>query len=70
MLPTIICFIDGIATDRVVGFEDVGNRDDFPEILLVRRLIKAGVLKALNKEEEGRINVRRNIEDNEDDDDY
>ena len=71
MLPTIVCFIDGVAVDRVVGFQDVGNRDDFPEIALTRRLIKSGAIKALNKEEEGRINVRRNVEDDDDgEDDY
>jgi len=25
VLPTIICFIDGVAVDRVVGFEDLGG---------------------------------------------
>ena len=51
VLPTIICFIDGIAVDRVVGFEDMGNKDDFPTMALTRRLIKTGCLKALNKAE-------------------
>lgn len=49
VLPTIIAFIDGIAVDRVVGFEDLGNRDDFPLLALTRRLIKTRALKALNK---------------------
>ena len=53
VLPTILCFIDGIAVDRVVGFEDMGNKDDFPTLALTRRLIKSGVLKALNKNECG-----------------
>ena len=53
VLPTILCFIDGIAVDRVVGFEDMGNKDDFPTLALTRRLIKTGVLKALNKNECG-----------------
>ena len=51
VLPTIICFIDGIAVDRVVGFEDMGNKDDFPTMALTRRLIRTGCLKALNKAE-------------------
>lgn len=46
-----MCFIDGIAVDRVVGFADMGNNDDFKTILLSRRLIKSGVLKAITKEE-------------------
>ena len=27
VLPTIICFIDGVAKDRIVGFEELGNTD-------------------------------------------
>jgi hypothetical protein len=55
VLPTIICFIDGVAVDRVVGFADMGNRDDFPRLALVRRLIRSGAMKALNKQEQGAI---------------
>eukprot|EP00826_Nyctotherus_ovalis_P058154 TRINITY_DN7976_c0_g1_i8.p1 TRINITY_DN7976_c0_g1~~TRINITY_DN7976_c0_g1_i8.p1 ORF type:complete len:231 (+),score=79.19 TRINITY_DN7976_c0_g1_i8:153-845(+) len=51
VLPTIVCFIDGIAVDRVVGFEDLGGKDDFPTLVLVRRLVQAKVLKAKRKEE-------------------
>lgn len=49
MLPTIICFVDGVAVDRIVGFDDLGNKDDFPTLALTRRLIIAGVLAAKNK---------------------
>ena len=59
VLPTIICFIDGVAVDRVVGFEDLGAKDDFPMISLTRRLIRSGVLKALSKAEKGQIFVKR-----------
>jgi hypothetical protein len=57
VLPTVICFIDGIAVDRVVGFEDMGNKDDFPTLALTRRLIKSGTLKVLNKTECAQIKV-------------
>jgi len=30
VLPTIIIFVDGVALDRVVGFDELGARDDFP----------------------------------------
>ena len=72
MLPTMICFIDGVATDRIVGFSELGNKDDFPTLALTRRLIRAGVLKALNKEESGMINIRKGKknEEDSDDDDY
>ncbi len=59
MIPTIIIFIDGIAVDRLVGFEDLGNKDDFPTIALARRLIRSGVLKAVNKAEKGHINIKK-----------
>lgn len=49
VLPTIVCFIDGISKDRVVGFEDLGGQDEFETIVLTRRLVKAGVLKPKNK---------------------
>jgi thioredoxin-like negative regulator of GroEL len=72
VLPTIICFIDGIAVDRVVGFEDMGNRDDFPTLALTRRLIRTGVIKALNKHESGQINIRKakKADSGSDDDEY
>lgn len=59
MLPTIICFIDGVAVDRVVGFEDLGGKDDFPTLVLTRRLIKSGALKALTKAEKGHIRIKK-----------
>ncbi|CDW72684.1 phosducin-like protein 3 isoform 1 [Stylonychia lemnae] len=67
VLPTMICFIDGIAVDRIVGFEDLGARDDFPQISLTRRLIRSGVLKPLTKAEKGQINIRRGGNDSEED---
>ena len=60
MLPTVVCFIDGIAVDRVVGFEDLGGSDDFPTLILTRRLIMTGVLRALNKKEKGEMKIRKN----------
>ena len=29
MLPSIVCFINGVAKDRVVGFSELGGVDDF-----------------------------------------
>lgn len=39
MLPTIISFIDGVAVDRIIGFEELGGIDEFPTLILIRRLI-------------------------------
>lgn len=44
VLPCVVLFIDGISVDRVIGFEELGDRDDFPTINLERRLMKSGVI--------------------------
>lgn len=44
VLPCVICFVDGNAVDRIVGFEDLGNTDTFATSLLEFRLKKSGVL--------------------------
>ena len=59
MLPTIVTFCDGVAVDRVVGFEEVGGHDEFPTMLLTRRLIESGCLMAKNKKERGEININK-----------
>lgn len=59
MLPTIVCFCDGISVDRVVGFEEIGGSDDFPTMLMTRRLIESGCLMAKNKKERGEININK-----------
>ena len=43
-LPTIVCFEDGIAIDQIVGFEELGEEDDFPTMNLIRKLVKIGML--------------------------
>ena len=67
-MPTVISFIDGIAVDRVVGFADMGNKDDFQTLALVRRLIRTGALKVLNKAECTQIRVKRGGKDSDDSD--
>ena len=59
MLPTIICFDDGIAFDRIVGFEELGGEDDFPTMALTRRLVNSGVMLGKNKTERGEMKVNR-----------
>jgi thioredoxin-like negative regulator of GroEL len=44
MLPTILCFVDGVAKDRIVGFEELGARDDFRTEVLEERLRDAEVI--------------------------
>ena len=59
MLPTIVLFENGVAIDRIVGFEELGGQDDFPTMNMVRRLVKGGVLIPKNKSESGQIRVNR-----------
>ena len=59
MLPTIVLFENGVAIDRVTGFEELGGQDDFPTMNLIRRLVKGGVLIPKNKTESGQIRVNR-----------
>ena len=69
MLPTIICFMDGVAFDRIVGFEELGGNDEFPTLLLTRRLVKTGCIKALNKKEKGDMKIKRAGKYSSDDED-
>ena len=75
MLPTVVMFIDGIAVDRLTGFEELGGVDDFPTLLLTRRLVNCSMIKPLNKQEKGHMKIRRgnrrdDSSDNEVADDY
>ena len=44
VLPCVVCFIDGIAVDRLVGFEDFGGKDDFSTKRFAYRLWQAGMI--------------------------
>ena len=42
----MVLFLGGVAIDRIVGFEELGGKDDFREAALERRLLTAGVVEA------------------------
>lgn len=44
VLPAVLCFKEGIVVDRVIGFEELGNTDNFDISVLERRLAKSGVI--------------------------
>ena len=69
MLPTVICFMDGVAFDRIVGFEELGGQDEFPTLLLTRRFVKSGCIKALHKSEHGKMKIKRRGHDSGSEDD-
>jgi thioredoxin-like negative regulator of GroEL len=59
VLPAVVFFKDGIAIDRMVGFEDVGGADDFKTEALEKRIATAGLVlteqqqKALSDDADG-----------------
>ena len=44
VLPCIIFFRNGVAYDRIVGFEELGAKDDFPTSRLENMLLTAGII--------------------------
>jgi hypothetical protein len=45
----LIYFRDGVAFDRLVGFEELGGKDDYPTAKLERTLLDAGVVAPIEK---------------------
>ncbi|KIJ20269.1 hypothetical protein PAXINDRAFT_96498 [Paxillus involutus ATCC 200175] len=45
VLPCVMCFVDGVSKDRLVGFEELGNSDVFETAALELRFSQSGVLK-------------------------
>ncbi|XP_059640332.1 thioredoxin domain-containing protein PLP3B-like [Cornus florida] len=52
-LPCVILFSKGIAADRLVGFQDLGGKDDFSTKTLEVLLIKKGIISEKKEEEDG-----------------
>ncbi|RDY09041.1 Thioredoxin domain-containing protein PLP3B [Mucuna pruriens] len=51
-LPCVILFRQGIAADRLVGFQDLGGKDDFATRTLEAVLIKKGIIKEKKDEDD------------------
>lgn len=51
-LPCVILFRKGIAGDRIVGFQDLGGKDDFSTRKLEALLIKKGIIEEKKKDED------------------
>jgi len=52
VLPTIVCFRDGLSVDRIVGFDELGNTDEFPTARLERRIAQSGCIE-MEADDEG-----------------
>lgn len=74
VLPCVICFIGGVGSARIVGFEGLGrNTDEFTLKELEHRLMGAGVLvrsKMVEGDERGSTRVRREVMEDADDDEW
>lgn len=51
VLPTILLFKDGVTKDRIVGFEEMGGKDEFPTKILENRIKKSGVIADIESED-------------------
>ncbi|KAF9401536.1 hypothetical protein BGZ94_005181 [Podila epigama] len=51
VLPCVISFTDGMAVDRLIGFEELGNTDNFSTAMLELRYKTVGVIEQDKKEE-------------------
>ncbi|KAK7470516.1 hypothetical protein VKT23_001941 [Stygiomarasmius scandens] len=45
VLPCVICFVNGVTKDRLIGFEELGNSDAFTTATLELRLGICGVIQ-------------------------
>jgi len=45
VLPCVICFVDGVSKDKLIGFEQLGNSDKFNTAVLELRLSVCGVIQ-------------------------
>lgn len=51
-LPCVILFRKGIAVDRLVGFQDLGGKDDFTTKTMEVLLIKKGIISEKKEDED------------------
>ncbi|KAM7524126.1 hypothetical protein LguiA_014028 [Lonicera macranthoides] len=54
-LPCVILFRKGIAADRLIGFQDLGGKDDFSTKALEVVLLKKGIISEKKREEEENV---------------
>ena len=52
VLPCIVFFRNGVAYARIVGFEELGARDDFPTAKLEGMLLAAGIIAPRERRED------------------
>ena len=50
VLPCLILFKNGVAFDRIVGFEELGNKDDYKTMALEKRMLDTGAIEEEEKD--------------------
>ena len=74
VLPCVLAFVDGVSTDRIIGFEGLGySEDTFTTKDLEARLLASGVLaraKTMMNEDIARSRKTQEDQDGGDDDDW
>ncbi|KAG0228445.1 hypothetical protein BGW41_003423 [Actinomortierella wolfii] len=51
VLPCVMSFVDGAVVDKMIGFEELGNTDNFSTSMLEMRLKRVGVIEDEAKKE-------------------
>ncbi|KAL1946882.1 hypothetical protein VTO73DRAFT_14986 [Trametes versicolor] len=76
VLPCVITFVNGVSKDRFVGFEELGNTDEFDTATLEWKLLNSGVVRKQAPVNAGpsvtygvQSSVRRNVRGRPQDDD-
>jgi len=72
VLPCVICFIDGVSVDRIVGFEGLNyTPDNFTTQDLEGRLLNSGVVqRAKTQGDAVRFGVKKEVKEDSDNDDW
>ncbi|KAH9951657.1 GTPase inhibitor [Amylocystis lapponica] len=55
VLPCVVCFLDGVSKDRIIGFEDLGNNDKFETATLEWRLLNSGAVQKAGQSSSSRV---------------
>ena len=61
VLPCMVLFHNGVALDRVVGFDDFGGKDDFSLAAVERRLLSSAVVKAAPQNEDSDDDLQEHV---------
>ncbi|TEB35631.1 GTPase inhibitor [Coprinellus micaceus] len=69
VLPCVVAFVNGVTADRLVGFEELGNADNFDTAVLELRLSQCGVIQKAGSNRDPLYKVASK-KSNDDDDEF